>query len=145
MKSVRSFLFVAVQFGCIGLLFASGPFIPSRFYLLVPAIFAILLGLWAVTVMRVSKLNIFPDVRAGSSLVRSGPYRILRHPMYLAVIVFSGTLVIEKFSILRVLVLLVLIIDLVIKIEHEEKLLTTNFTDYQEYRHGSWKLIPFLY
>jgi len=144
-KSIRSFLFVVIQFVCISILLYTGSLFPSLFYLLFLSFFAIVLGLWAITVMWMSKLNIFPDVRDGAFLVRIGPYRILRHPMYLAVILFCATLVLDTFSVFRIIVLLVLIIDLIIKIEYEEKLLAESFPDYAVYRRKTWKLVPFLY
>ncbi len=142
---MRSFLFVLIQFACIVLLFYTGPIVPYHTFSIVLALIAILLGLWAIAVMWMSKLSIFPDVRPGAFLVRFGPYRFLRHPMYLSVILLCSMLVLEKFSVFRGVVVLVLIIDLVLKIEYEEKLLMHNFPDYKKYKQNTWKLIPILY
>jgi protein-S-isoprenylcysteine O-methyltransferase Ste14 len=45
-----------------------------------------LLGLWALVCNPPGNFNIRPDPRPGGQLVRQGPYRWIRHPMYSAVI-----------------------------------------------------------
>lgn len=46
----------------------------------------VLLGLWALSCNRPGNFNIHPSPRAGGRLVRQGPYRWIRHPMYTAMI-----------------------------------------------------------
>jgi protein-S-isoprenylcysteine O-methyltransferase Ste14 len=106
---------------------------------------SVVLVLWSVYAMRSSNLNVFPDVRRGSSLIRQGPYKIIRHPMYLAVILFSISLLLTNVNLLRILTLALLIIDLVIKIEYEETLLIKEFPDYSKYKVKTYKLIPLIY
>jgi protein-S-isoprenylcysteine O-methyltransferase Ste14 len=48
----------------------------------------IAVGLWAIFEMQKSKLNIAPHVRKGAILISSGPYRVIRHPMYLSLLLF---------------------------------------------------------
>ena len=103
------------------------------------------LGTWAIWVMRKSKLNVFPDVLQGAGLIVIGPYRYIRHPMYLAVIGCGAALLIDYFTYFRLMVFIVLIIDLILKIEYEEKLLKAAFDQYVDYRQVTKKLIPFIY
>ena len=44
------------------------------------------LGGWALSANRPGNFNIRPVPKAGGKLVRSGPYAVIRHPMYTAVL-----------------------------------------------------------
>jgi protein-S-isoprenylcysteine O-methyltransferase Ste14 len=143
--SALSIIFVMVQFVCLGALFLTGPVFPVNGFLMIPALLALLLMLWSIGVMTGSKLNVFPEIRSGANLIRLGPYRFLRHPMYLTLMLYFGALVADKFSLFRLLLFLILITDLILKIEYEEKLLIAKFPEYKAYREKSWKVIPFLF
>ena len=108
-------------------------------------LFGILLGVWAIWVMNESKMHIMPKPRSGAKLIRKGPYRIIRHPMYVAIIFSLTPLIITHFDWIRFWILLVLYINLVFKLTFEETLLVEYFEDYDEYRKSSWKLIPYLF
>jgi protein-S-isoprenylcysteine O-methyltransferase Ste14 len=140
-----SILLVMIQFICLAALFITGPLITLRPLFLIIEIIGILILFWAVSVMRTSKLNVFPDVRKGAIFISRGPYKFIRHPMYLAVILFSTAIVLGSLNPLRLLILIVLIATLVYKIEFEEKLLIQNFENYSEYCKTTKKLVPFIY
>jgi len=95
--------------------------------------------------MRSGKLSVFPDVIQDASLISKGPYKLIRHPMYLAVLLFAGSLILSFFSWFRVAVFILLLADLLYKIHYEESMLTIAFRDYEKYRSGTKKLIPFIY
>jgi protein-S-isoprenylcysteine O-methyltransferase Ste14 len=142
---LKSLLLVSVQFICLGIFLFTGPFFAQKTDAIIPEVFSVLLGLWAIGVMSNSKLSIFPDVRTGAVIITSGPYHFIRHPMYLAVILFSASLLIEQFNMLRLVTFVVLVADLIYKIEYEERKLIVMFNEYDRYRQKSRKLIPFLY
>jgi protein-S-isoprenylcysteine O-methyltransferase Ste14 len=144
-KRLKSGFLVSFQFICLGIFLLTGPFIAHNRFAFILELFSILLGLWAIGIMSNSKLSIFPDVRKGAQMITSGPYKIIRHPMYLAVILFGLSLLIDEFNVLRLVSFLVLLSDLIYKIEFEEKKLANAFQDYKLYRGESRKLIPFLY
>jgi protein-S-isoprenylcysteine O-methyltransferase Ste14 len=140
-----STLLVGVQFACLFFLIATGPVFDFTNYAFLLESFSILLALWAFFVMKASRLNVFPDVLSGAILIRKGPYRIIRHPMYLAVILFALSILFMFFSGIRLTTFLLLILDLLVKIEYEEKLLEAELDGYKEYKLNSYKLIPLLY
>lgn len=144
-KSLSSIFLVTIQFSCIFFLVFTGTVINLGSNAFLLELTSILLGVWSVYAMRTSKLNIFPELRLGSILIRKGPYRIIRHPMYLAVILFAISMLLNYFTLLRLLIVLVLVLDLVIKIEYEETLLEKELTGYIEYRLKTYKLIPYIY
>lgn len=141
----KSVVLVGIQFTCLLVLIASGPVFDFRSNAIILEILSILIGLWAILVMQASKLTIFPDLRTGSILIRKGPYRLVRHPMYLAVILFAISLLLTNFTVMRLGVVLILIIDLLLKIEYEEKILINVLDEYSEYKRKTYKLIPLLY
>ena len=82
----------------------------------------------------------------GHRLVRSGPYRLLRHPIYSAMFaMFIGTAVVsgEWHSLLAVVILAAAYWR---KVRLEERHLREEFgTDYDDYRRHTWALIPGLF
>ena len=141
----KSLTFVAIQFISLGLIAVTGPIFPSREYLLLVAFLGLGLGIWAVYTMRIGNFNIAPDPLARSELVTTGPYRLIRHPMYLALLLTTLPLVINDFDLFRIIVWLVLLINLLLKLNYEENLLVTNLVGYDQYMRKSARLIPFLY
>jgi protein-S-isoprenylcysteine O-methyltransferase Ste14 len=144
-NKAASLLLVAVQIAAITLLLATGPLIAHPKELLLLEVLAVLLAIWGIVSMRRSRLNIFPDVLAGSTLISKGPYRVIRHPMYVSLIIFSLALLLTTFSIFRLGVVLLLTVNLFFKIEFEEKLLQRCLSGYTAYMGKTWKLIPFVY
>ena len=142
---ILPYVFVLVQFLCLGLIAITGPLIASNPVLLAAELLGILLGLWAVLVMRIGNFNVTPTVLAGAKLVERGPYRFIRHPMYTALLLVTLPLVLDHFSMLRLSIWLVLLADLVLKLRHEEQLLASEVEGYSGYMSGTKKLLPLIF
>lgn len=142
---LRSYLFVIVQFACLIYIALTGPLLATQPLALVLEIGAVLLGLWTLWTMRASRFHILPDVLAGAELVTHGPYRFVRHPMYLTLLWGALALVLNFMTPLRWLVWLILLVDLVLKLSYEERLLVARFPDYATYQRSSHRLIPFIF
>jgi protein-S-isoprenylcysteine O-methyltransferase Ste14 len=95
--------------------------------------------------MGIGKFHIAPDPLKSSQLVMRGPYRWIRHPMYLALLLATLPLIVNQPSTLRVVIWLVLLVDLLLKLNYEERLLEARLQGYSEYKKQSFKLIPFIY
>ena len=143
--STRSFILVTVQFLCLGFLLSTGPPVAHRIGFMIIELFSIILAMWAILIMRAGKLNVFPELRTGARLITHGPYRLIRHPMYLSVILFGLSLTLNFFTWFRLGVWIVLCIDLLLKIRYEERLLVSGIPDYEAYIRSTKKLLPFLY
>jgi protein-S-isoprenylcysteine O-methyltransferase Ste14 len=140
-----AYLLVVFQFSAIGWLIKSAyPFNLNLIAFIVCAI-GIILGSWSLWVMRVSKIRILPMPHIQAELVTNGPYRLLRHPMYTAVLFFTAGLSIAYFDWYKVAIWLILLIVLLFKLHWEEKMLVKKFPNYQHYQAKSYKLIPFLF
>ncbi|MFL7813214.1 MAG: methyltransferase family protein [Anaerolineales bacterium] len=144
-SAFKSITLVSLQFICLGILFLSGPLLADPIYLLVPELAGLALGVWAVMAMGWGNLNIAPDPLQWSRLVALGPYRVIRHPMYLALLLVSLPVVVDSFSLFRFGVWLILLGTLIYKMGYEESMLLAKFPLYGEYRQRTSRLIPGLY
>jgi protein-S-isoprenylcysteine O-methyltransferase Ste14 len=129
----------------LGLIALTGPLFPSNAVLLVLELLGIGLGIWAILAMRIGNFNIMPDPLKHSQLVTSGPYRMIRHPMYLAILLTTLPLIIYSFDIFRLAIWLVLLIDLIFKLIYEENLLSVKLVGYDRYIERSFRLFPYIY
>jgi len=146
-KNPKSLILVFIQFATLGIIFATGSVLARNPLLLGLESLGICLEIWAILFMcRQSKLQVTADVAPGSHLVISGPYRYIRHPMYVGLMLISVSLLIDQFSYLRALICIILWIDLLVKIDYEEKLLKDYFKEeYTYYQSKTHRLLPFIY
>lgn len=140
-----SYLLVGIQLGALAVIALTGPLIARS-----PVLFAVqalgaALGLWAIASIRVRDLSILPDVREGAMFVRRGPYRYIRHPMYAGLLLVTLPPVIAYPAPLRIAAWSVLLIDIIVKLRHEEQLLRRAFDEYPAYQRETKRLIPFVY
>lgn len=85
-------------------------------------------------------------IAAGHQLVRSGPYRFLRHPIYTAVLgMYCGTILVSG-EVHAPLALLLVTLAYWRKIRMEERALAETFgAEHEAYRRHTWALIPGVY
>lgn len=140
-----SYGLVGVQLLCLGWIALTGPLFAANPVLLLLEGAAGMLGLWAIGTMGIGNFNVTPDVKPRARLVTSGPYRLIRHPMYTALLAGALALVLDAFSPLRLAIWLVLLINLVVKLNYEERLLSRNLEGYSAHMQRTKRLIPFLY
>ena len=138
-------LLVFIQFAGLAFIFISGPVFSQNLVFLVVEIIGVLLGFWAIIAMKLDNLRIYPDIKENAKLVVSGPYKVIRHPMYFAIILTITPLIINYYDWIRSLVGLIILIDLIFKLNYEEKLLLNNFSEYKNYTKNTFRLIPFIY
>ena len=140
-----SYIYVVIQVLFIILIGATGPIIPRNIALLTGIAIGVFTMFWALWTMRLSNLNMMPDLKHKSILVTSGPYRVIRHPMYASVLLVTLMLVVNHLTLLRIGFWLVLLIDLHFKFFYEEKLLLKKYSEYMDYKKKTKRIIPFIY
>ncbi len=137
-------IYVIVQFSCIVYLIINTQVENLNSLSISLIIFAIVLGLMALFNIKPSNLNILPQLKDKHQLITSGIYRYIRHPMYTSVILFCLALLITNVDQFSIVVMLILTIDLILKSNVEEMLLSKRFTSYLNYQKKTGKFLPFL-
>jgi protein-S-isoprenylcysteine O-methyltransferase Ste14 len=138
-------ILVIIQFTCLGaLLLLTGW---SRLPLISVVLFSCSFGLalWAMLVMKFGNFNVVPDPVERGVMVSQGPYRLIRHPMYAAILLFALGVMEGGFSLAKLLVTLVLAADLTVKMLYEETLLCRHYPGYETYMKRTKRIIPFIW
>ena len=129
----------------------SGPWIVYRSWLLfwfgmVVGLAGISLRVWAVrTLGRFFQLSLVVQER--HHVVRSGPYRVLRHPSYAGpILTCIGLGIIHDNWLSLVFFTALPTAAFAYRISVEERMLVSGLgEEYEEYRRGTWRLVPFVW
>jgi protein-S-isoprenylcysteine O-methyltransferase Ste14 len=92
-----------------------------------------------------SNLTPLPFPKDEASLVQTGPYSFVRHPMYCGGILLAFGWAILVRGWLTVIFAIVMLLFLDIKSRREEQWLSQKYPDYRDYQRRVRKLIPFIY
>lgn len=103
---------------------------------------SVLLALWALAANRPGNFNIRPTPRPGGTLVTSGPYRWVRHPMYTSVLMAAAAAAVKSHQSVDAGLWLALLAVLLVKAGIEERALMIRFPDYQAYKARTKKFLP---
>ncbi|MCX7996572.1 MAG: isoprenylcysteine carboxylmethyltransferase family protein [Patescibacteria group bacterium] len=143
MKSIQLVTWQIVAIICI---LITGPLVPSRPGSIVLIVFGILIGSWGIIeIHRRSRFSVLPEVHPEGKLVTSGPFRIVRNPMYLALLVAAAGYVLDELNLYRIGFFIFLTVILVRKIEIEERQLLRRFPEYKDYAKRTSRLLPFIW
>ena len=102
--------------------------------------------LLAVAIFRLGpNLTAVPYPKDDGMLIETGPYRLVRHPMYCGgiLIAFGWSLLIHGWLTLGYAIIMLVFFD--VKSRREEQWLKEKFPGYGEYQRRVRKLIPFVY
>lgn len=105
---------------------------------------AVLLMLWARFTFGRRSFHASADPTEGG-LMKSGPYRYLRHPIYASVIYFVWAGVVCHISLATVLLGSVATAGLVVRIIAEERLVVKRYPEYASYASYTKRIIPFVF
>ncbi|MCA9160078.1 MAG: isoprenylcysteine carboxylmethyltransferase family protein [Planctomycetales bacterium] len=100
------------------------------------------LALWAWFTMGSLYLKIMPHPHQEARLLRHGPYRWIRHPMYAGLLLATLGCCLWGGSLLPVAFWLGLVAVLACKTGIEEALLAEKFAEYEQYRQSSGRFFP---
>jgi len=137
-------LLVVMQFGLIGLMILF-----SRGLLHDPLALAVFLvgvafGFWAIAYNRLGNFHIRPILKDGCTLITTGPYRLIRHPMYTSVITMMLGVWLSTPTLLESSLLLLLVATLYLKAYREEQLWCGHNPEYLEYKRKTKLFIPYI-
>lgn len=136
---------VLVQFVASGALVLSAQIDEENGLRLVPGCVGIGLGVWSIMKIGARRVTLRPDVRPETQLVTAGPYRMIRHPMYTALLLFAGGFVFTPLEPWKAIAWLVLLCALIVKSRIEEQQLNEAFPEYAAYQNRSWRFVPYLW
>jgi protein-S-isoprenylcysteine O-methyltransferase Ste14 len=152
-KGTRGEWYVVAQFGLFfmtvfGSLFWRGESFPASILASVIGSILLLSGslLFISGILRLgANLSALPYPKPESTLIETGPYRVVRHPMYSGAILiaFGWGLVIHSW--LAIATALVIFVFFDLKSRREETWLKEKFRDYADYQRRVRKLVPFIY
>ena len=143
--NLKAFLLFFIQYLSLVLLIATGPVFPGNSPLWIFYIAGWILGIWSILAMGIGNINAGPDPLPEGRLVSRGPYAVIRHPMYAAILLVFTPLFFDHFTIPRLIIMMVLIINLLLKIRYEEKQMNLSpCNKYREYSAGTWQLIHYV-
>jgi len=85
-------------------------------------------------------------VQEGQSVVDTGLYGVVRHPMYMSTLVLFLSMPMVLGSVISLIIMLAYIPIIALRIKNEEQVLTRQLAGYSEYRQKvRWKVIPFVW
>lgn len=105
---------------------------------------AIALAAWTLIYNRPGNFNIRPTPKSRGSLITTGPYRHIRHPMYTSVLLGGGSLAWLADPITGWLAWTALALVLVLKSSLEERWMREQHQDYSAYVQRSKRFLPWL-
>jgi protein-S-isoprenylcysteine O-methyltransferase Ste14 len=82
---------------------------------------------------------------AGVSIIRRGPYRVIRHPMYSSALLVLWAGVVSHVSAFTLTIGIAGSALVVARVLAEERLLQSRFPDYRDYARSTKALVPFLF
>jgi protein-S-isoprenylcysteine O-methyltransferase Ste14 len=136
-------IYVLIQFACILVLILNAQ-LKTFYYLDVLFFFlSISIGGRALYIMKVSNLNIMPDLKNNHKLRTEDIYCFVRHPMYSSVLLLCFALLLNNINILSTVVFIVLAVDLFLKALYEEGKLLAQFSEYEAYQKKTSMFFPF--
>lgn len=143
--SKRSAFHLILQFAMLSYLVLKGEVFPDIAYG-VPASLMIIFIFWSIFTAGVFNINIQPEVKPEARLITHGPFRLMRHPIYTGLMLYSIFICIDHAEGWDLwLAFFVLVINFDLKAKYEEKLLLLKFSSYVEYMRNTSRFVPFLY
>ena len=120
--------------------------IPPYFTSIFSIIFLLSYVMWAIVLKQNTYLSRTIKVEESQTVIDTGLYSVIRHPMYTATIFLFLSMPLILGSLISFFVFLIYPILIIIRIISEEKYLTNNLQGYKEYKKKvKYRLIPFIW
>ncbi|WP_417748506.1 methyltransferase family protein [Rosistilla oblonga] len=104
----------------------------------------IALGAWAIASMGIRSVSVMPELKSQAQLTTTGPYRLVRHPMYTALLTFTAGLAFSPFAIWKLVLWAIILAVLIAKAKIEEQQLRDRFPEYDRYAQQTKRFLPYI-
>jgi protein-S-isoprenylcysteine O-methyltransferase Ste14 len=143
-SKLLSALATVVAAASVGWLLLTDRLLAHDPFMIAVQIGAFVLMLWARLIFGMRSFHFTANPTEGG-LVTRGPYALMRHPIYSAVILFVWAGIADHFALVTVLLAALATAALVTRVLLEERLLRERYPEYEEYARRVKRLIPFIY
>ena len=144
MLKVISILGLVVMIGALVGLYEIGVLFTAQPIAVALQLTAIAVMVWARVTFGRRSFHAAANPTAGG-LVTTGPYRIIRHPIYTAACLFGwGPIVVHR-SLVSVALGILLLLGALMRMICEEQLVKQKYPEYVEYAKVTKRMVPFLF
>ncbi len=105
---------------------------------------AVALMIWARVTFGLRSFHASADP-TGGGLIKTGPYRYLRHPIYAAVLYFIWAGLAVHLSVPNVVAAIVMTAAFGVRMYAEEHLIVSKYPEYAEYASRTRRVVPFVF
>jgi len=145
-ETVLPLLLVLLPFGLVMMPYTYSRWMPEKAAAHLAVLYAINLLLILAGLLNIVGLvalrRSFAIMAEARVLVRTGPYRWVRHPMYAAHFVIFLCVLLQRFAPLSLGLYLVFVAGQVLRANIEERKLAATFPEYEEYRRSTGMFLP---
>jgi protein-S-isoprenylcysteine O-methyltransferase Ste14 len=124
-------------------LIATGNFYSPSPLVIACQVAAVAVAAWARSAFAPGQFGATPTPRGGA-VIRRGPYRWVRHPMYSSALLLVWATVLSHWSALCLVIGLAVVCVAVVRILDEERQLRARYPDYADYARSTKALVPFV-
>jgi protein-S-isoprenylcysteine O-methyltransferase Ste14 len=144
MLKVISILGLVVMIGALVGLYEIGVLFTAQPIAIALQLIAVALMVWArITFGRRSFHAAANPTACG--LVTTGPYRIIRHPIYTAACLFGWSAIVVHWSLVSVAFGVLLLLGALMRMICEEQLVKQKYPEYVEYAKVTKRMVPYLF
>lgn len=101
------------------------------------------IGIVGISLVNLSdNLTPFPTPKVNGTLITSGMYKYIRHPIYTGIILTALGISLYTSNYFRLAITFTLLVLFIYKSNYEERMLSDKFADYDDYRKNTGKFLP---